>query len=158
MIELQDIIRTHRDGYLQNHRVSALQLKVMNAVTNCRTAVLGAHIDRCDECGYEQISYNSCRNRHCPKWRAYACLMQSKCAENPCNVRVFGTKCGGEGGIWTLARFLHAYSLSRGAPSASWVLLHLRAAMVCGLDINGKSSVVGNNWAIGFILKQITDY
>jgi len=72
MIELQDIIRTHIDEYLRNHRISAQQLKVMNALMNCRTAALGAHIDSCDECGYERISYNSCRNRHCPKCQSFA--------------------------------------------------------------------------------------
>ena len=72
MIELQDIIRIHRDEFLRNHKVSYEQLKVMNAVTNCRTAVLGAHIDKCDECGHERISYNSCRNRHCPKCQSFA--------------------------------------------------------------------------------------
>jgi hypothetical protein len=44
----------------------------MNAVENCRTAALGAHIDKCDECGFERISYNSCRNRHCPKCQTFA--------------------------------------------------------------------------------------
>jgi hypothetical protein len=72
MIELQDIIKTHRDEYLLNHKLSAQQLKMMNAVENCRTAVLGAHINRCDECDHEQISYNSCRNRHCPKCQTFA--------------------------------------------------------------------------------------
>jgi len=47
-------------------------MKVMRAIVNCRTAVLGAHIDKCDECGYEHISYNSCRNRHCPKCQTFA--------------------------------------------------------------------------------------
>ena len=72
MIELQDIIRTHIAEYLRNHRVSAQQLKVLNALMNCRTAALGAHIDRCDGCGFEKISYNSCRNRHCPKCQTFA--------------------------------------------------------------------------------------
>ena len=72
MIELQDIIKTHRGSYLQNHNVSNQQLKVLNAVENCRTAALGAHIDKCDECFFERISYNSCRNRHCPKCQSFA--------------------------------------------------------------------------------------
>jgi len=44
----------------------------MKDICTCRTAKLGAHIDRCDECGHEQISYNSCRNRHCPKCQTFA--------------------------------------------------------------------------------------
>jgi len=72
MTELQDIFKFHRDEYLKNHHVSYEQLKVINAIMNCRTAVLGAHIDKCDVCGYERISYNSCRNRHCPKCQSFA--------------------------------------------------------------------------------------
>lgn len=45
MTELQDIFKTYKDEYLRNHKVSAQQLKVMNALINCRTAALGAHID-----------------------------------------------------------------------------------------------------------------
>jgi hypothetical protein len=45
----------------------ARQRKVMRALTTCRTAALGGHVDACDRCGHRQISYNSCRNRHCPK-------------------------------------------------------------------------------------------
>jgi predicted Zn-ribbon and HTH transcriptional regulator len=72
MTELQDIMKLYRDEFLRNHRVSYQQLKVMNAVENCRTSALGVHIDRCGECGYERISYNSCRNRHCPKCQTFA--------------------------------------------------------------------------------------
>jgi len=67
MIELQDIFSQHGDAYLSNHRLLPNQLKAMSAIKDCRTAALGAHIDECDECGYTRISYNSCRNRHCPK-------------------------------------------------------------------------------------------
>ena len=44
----------------------------LRAIERCRTAVLGGHLDVCTECGYEQPSYNSCRNRHCPKCQAFA--------------------------------------------------------------------------------------
>ncbi len=67
MIELQDIFSQHGDTYLSNHKLLPNQLKAMRSIRNCRTAALGAHIDECDECGYTRISYNSCRNRHCPK-------------------------------------------------------------------------------------------
>lgn len=53
--------------FLRDHKVSNAQRKTFNAITLCRTATLGAHADVCDECGHEKISYNSCRNRHCPK-------------------------------------------------------------------------------------------
>jgi predicted Zn-ribbon and HTH transcriptional regulator len=67
MIELQDIFSQYGETYRQNHKLLLNQLKTMRAIENCRTSVLGAHIDECDECGYTHISYNSCRNRHCPK-------------------------------------------------------------------------------------------
>jgi len=52
--------------------VSLAQLKVMSAIEICRTAALGGHVERCEDCAHEQISYNSCRNRHCPKCQAAA--------------------------------------------------------------------------------------
>lgn len=67
MVELQDIFNQHGDKYRKDHKLFPNQLKAMRAIQNCRTSVLGAHIDECDECGYTRISYNSCRNRHCPK-------------------------------------------------------------------------------------------
>src|SRR5213596_1938223 len=54
--------RTANAGY-----VSLGQLKVMSAIENCRTAALGGHVMRCEDCAYTTIAYNSCRNRHCPK-------------------------------------------------------------------------------------------
>ena len=50
--------------------ISQEQWKVVNAITSCRTAKLGGHILKCNKCGYEEQSYNSCRNRHCPKCQA----------------------------------------------------------------------------------------
>ena len=52
--------------------VSLGQLKVMSAIERCRTAALGRHVERCEERAYLRISYNSCRNRHCPKCQAAA--------------------------------------------------------------------------------------
>lgn len=67
MREIQDILRKHGMDYCQNHPISYTQRKVMNALVKCRTSSLGGHITLCDECGYQEISYNSCKNRHCPK-------------------------------------------------------------------------------------------
>ncbi len=72
MIELQDIFTRHAGEYLASHQPVPVQLKAIADIINCRTSVLGAHIDCCDECGFEKISYNSCRNRHCPKCQAFA--------------------------------------------------------------------------------------
>src|SRR5664279_5192121 len=52
--------------------VSLLQLKVMSAIENCRTAALGGHVARCEDCAHTTIAYNSCRNRHCPKCQGAA--------------------------------------------------------------------------------------
>ena len=59
--------RTANAGY-----VSLGQLKVMSAIENCRTAALGGHVMRCEDCAYTTIAYNSCRNRHCPKCQGAA--------------------------------------------------------------------------------------
>ena len=65
--ELADIFRSHGESYRRAHRLPASHLKVMRAVEVCRTAELGGHLKQCDTCGFEHPTYNSCRNRHCPK-------------------------------------------------------------------------------------------
>jgi len=65
--EVADIIRLYGDDYRNNHTLPPLYQGVLNAINNCRTAILGGHIEQCDSCGDQRISYNSCRNRHCPK-------------------------------------------------------------------------------------------
>ena len=73
-LEVADIFRAHGPAWrdAQRAHLSLAQLKVMSAITQCRTAALGGHVLRCDGCGVEQISYNSCRNRHCPKCQSSA--------------------------------------------------------------------------------------
>ncbi len=66
-LEVADIVREYGVGYLKMHRLPRRHLRVLREIALCRTATLGGHVDRCNECGYERISYNSCRNRHCPK-------------------------------------------------------------------------------------------
>ena len=66
-LEVAHIFRLYGEEYRQTHRLSRPQLRAMRAIENCRTAALGGHVYRCDHCGTEKISYNSCRNRHCPK-------------------------------------------------------------------------------------------
>jgi len=70
--EVADVLRSHLDQYRLQHKVSAQQYKVAQAIVHCRTAALGGHVDACSDCGHWAISYNSCRNRHCPKcqWSA----------------------------------------------------------------------------------------
>jgi hypothetical protein len=66
-VELADIFRLYADDYRRSHAVSYQQLKVMRHIEICRTAVLGGHVEQCDQCAFELIAYNSCRDRHCPK-------------------------------------------------------------------------------------------
>ena len=73
-LEVADIFREHGPAWREAQRghLSLAQLKVMSAITRCRTAALGGHVLRCDGCGTDQIAYNSCRNRHCPKCQSTA--------------------------------------------------------------------------------------
>ncbi len=73
-LEVADIFRIHGPAWrqAQHSHLSLGQLKVMSAIEQCRTAALGGHVLRCDGCGADQIAYNSCRNRHCPKCQASA--------------------------------------------------------------------------------------
>ena len=66
-VELAHIFRLHGDDYRRSHHISYEQLKAMRHIKICRTAELGGHVEQCDQCGFEKISYNSCRDRHCPK-------------------------------------------------------------------------------------------
>ena len=65
--ELAQIIKEYRESFTQKHAPLKHHLRVLNALEHCRTAYFGGHVDRCDSCNHERISYNSCRNRHCPK-------------------------------------------------------------------------------------------
>jgi Putative transposase/Transposase zinc-binding domain len=73
-LEVADIFRDHGPAWRQANagHVSLGQLKVMTAIERCRTAALGGHVERCEDCAYTTIAYNSCRNRHCPKCQGAA--------------------------------------------------------------------------------------
>jgi hypothetical protein len=66
-VEVSDIFRTHGQAYRVSNKMPLSHIQTMRAIERCRTAELGGHIDECDCCGRIRISYNSCRNRHCPK-------------------------------------------------------------------------------------------
>jgi hypothetical protein len=66
-LELADVIRRHGDGYRQHHSISLQQARVMTHIRQCRTAALGGHVETCPGCDFRRITYNSCRDRHCPK-------------------------------------------------------------------------------------------
>jgi Putative transposase/Transposase zinc-binding domain len=73
-LEVADIFRKHGPAWREAQRghLSLTQLKVMSAIEQCRSAVLGGHVLRCGGCGADQVSNNSCRNRHCPKCQSSA--------------------------------------------------------------------------------------
>ena len=72
LLEVADVIRSHGEAFLQKHggHLTAAQKKALRDLALCRTAALGGHVERCLDCGHERVSYNSCRNRHCPKCQA----------------------------------------------------------------------------------------
>ena len=72
--EVADVFRAHGPEWRKANagHVSLGQLKVMSAIETCRTAALGGHVERCEDCAHERIAYNSCRNRHCPQCQGAA--------------------------------------------------------------------------------------
>jgi hypothetical protein len=68
-LEVADVFRAHGAAWREANpgHVSLGQLKVMSAIETCRTAELGGHLERCEDCAHTRVAYNSCRNRHCPK-------------------------------------------------------------------------------------------
>ncbi len=73
-LEVADILRASGSSFLERHgsHLAPQHRKVIDAIVRCRTAALGGHRDRCSGCGHQAISYNSCRNRHCPKCQGNA--------------------------------------------------------------------------------------
>ncbi len=70
--EVADVIHQYGEAFLNKHggHLTATQKKALRDLGRCRTAALGGHVDECLDCGLWQISYNSCRNRHCPQCQA----------------------------------------------------------------------------------------
>jgi hypothetical protein len=73
-LEVADLVRAAGDAFIERSRkwITWKHVKVLLAILRCRTAALGGHLDECTRCGHRAISYNSCRNRHCPKCQARA--------------------------------------------------------------------------------------
>ncbi|MGA3282764.1 MAG: IS91 family transposase [Smithella sp.] len=65
--EVADIIREFGESFTNQYHPNPYLQKTLRALENCRTSIMGWHLDECDSCGHLRISYNSCRNRHCPK-------------------------------------------------------------------------------------------
>ena len=75
-LEVADVFRRHGEAFRQarDGHLGGVERRVMGAITACRTAALGGHVEQCDDCGTTRIAYNSCRNRHCPKCQGLARL------------------------------------------------------------------------------------
>ena len=73
-LEVADIFRRHGEAYRQTHQghLGRTERRVMGAIEACRTAALGGHVERCEDCSLTRVAYNSCRNRHCPKCQGLA--------------------------------------------------------------------------------------
>jgi Transposase zinc-binding domain len=84
-LEVADVFRRHGAGWRATNEahLSLAQRRVMTAIEICRTAALGGHVERCDDCAHTRIAYNSCRNRHCPKcqWMAAQAWLAAREAE-----------------------------------------------------------------------------
>src|SRR5438477_8300611 len=84
-LEVADIFRRFGAAWRAANagHVSLTQRRVMTAIEICRTAALGGHVERCEDCAHTRIAYNSCRNRHCPKcqWRAAQAWLEAREAE-----------------------------------------------------------------------------
>ncbi len=65
--ELADILNLYGQDFKNKENIPSFKLKILQDIESCRTAYFGGHVDKCDDCGHIHISYNSCRNRHCPK-------------------------------------------------------------------------------------------
>jgi hypothetical protein len=115
--ELADIVRAHADDL---DGLSLGQRRVLNAIAQCRTATLGGHRRQCEACGHEELSYNSCRNRHCPKCQG---LDEARWVEaqqrDLLPVQYFHV-------VFTVPTELHALFLT--APSVAYSLLFVAAA------------------------------
>jgi len=71
-LEVADVFHRYGERFRRNNKLSNSQLKVMHHIETCRTATLGGHVEQCSDCGFKRISYNSCRDRHCPKCQTLA--------------------------------------------------------------------------------------
>ena len=79
MPEVQTVFAEYGDEYEASHPMTIQQRKALHAIKLCRTSAMGGHMDECPECGFQRPSYNSCRNRHCPKCQT---LLKERWIEN----------------------------------------------------------------------------
>jgi len=76
--EVADVFRLYGKDYQKQNFLSCKEQKTMHHITACRTAKLGGHIEKCNQCDFERISYNSCRDRHCPKCQSMVLVRRNR--------------------------------------------------------------------------------
>ena len=89
-LEVADIVRAAGNRFWEKHKshLAWVHRKVLDAIVRCRTAALGGHRDKCVRCGHQAISYNSCRDRNCPK-----CQGNARCPSGWLRVRLSCCPC-----------------------------------------------------------------
>ncbi len=152
-LEVADIFRAHGPDFraAQRSHLSLGQLKVMSAIEQCRTAALGGHVLRCPGCEHGSVSYNSCRNRHCPKLPAAAAKrwLQARhadpatCGWLPCGLHTTSTDqrycvlqqgCG----LWLLSEIAAETLTTIAADQGTWVR-RSECTLVCTLGIGADA-------------------
>ena len=129
--ELADVFRRHGETYAQLNagHLGRVERRVSAAIAACRTAALGGHVERCDDCGLTRIAYNSCRNRHCPKCQGAARVKRARRPPSraaagslfPCRVHL--AVGGGRDRLPEQADRLWPLDARRGAGDGAWLRL-----------------------------------
>ena len=137
-LTLADLVRAHGDTSRRMHRLARVQALALRAIAACRTALLGGHRERCDHCGATRITYNSCRNRHCPTCQSQASArwVEARRAEL-LPIPYFHV-------VFTLPHALNA--LAQGNPRVIYTLLFRTAAdtlLAFGRDPRGFGGTIG---------------
>jgi len=146
-LEVAEIFRAHGESYRRTHALSEPQRKAMSAIEKCRTAELGGHLDVCTGCGSQRPSYNSCRNRHCPKCQA---LRQAKWISER-QARILPTHHFHV--VFTVPAELHP--LARAAPARFYDLLFESASETL-LELGADPKRLGGQLAITAVLHTWT--
>jgi hypothetical protein len=129
-LEVADILRHHGPAWRKANagHVSLGQLKVMSAIESCRTAALGGHVARCEDCAHTLIAYNSCRNRHCPKCQGAAArewLATEAFGRRP-TAHAAPPACGRHPKPFTRADTRHRFAdIAAMAEEESWAMMNL---------------------------------
>ena len=152
-LTLADLVRVHGDAYRRAHRLAWVQTRALCAIAACRTALLGGRREMCDHCGATRITYNSCRNRHCPTCQSQASArwVEARRAEL-LPIPYFHV-------VFTLPHALNA--LAQGNPRVIYTLLFRVAAdtlLTFGRDPRGFGGTIGVTAILHTWSQTLTDH